>query len=136
MSNASWKFEYPLTFWYVQQGFTPELANIAIQLFRTSANSVPSKWSFSVQNLIHSKFRNRLHPVRVNKLTFLYLNRPVLDRKSSEKYQWQQLSREDELELENEVLDLYPDQPVEPVEPVEVETIPSILFPCFYCVVI
>ena len=87
VSNASWKFEDPLTFWFAQQGFTPELANIVIRLFRTPANSVPSGRSFSVQNLIYSKFRNRLHPARVNKHTFLYLNCRVLDRKSSEKYQ-------------------------------------------------
>ena len=133
VSNASWKFEDPLTFWYAQQGFTPELANIAIRLFRTPANSVSSERSFSVQNLIHSKFRNRLHPTRVNKLTFLYLNRRVLDRKPSEKYQWSQLSREDELELENEVLDLGLDQPAELPE---VETLPSIFSPCFYRIII
>ncbi|PWW72665.1 hypothetical protein C7212DRAFT_226245, partial [Tuber magnatum] len=62
VSNVSWKFEDPLTFWYAQQGFIPELANIAIRLFRTPANSVSSKRSFAVQNLIHNKFSNRLHP--------------------------------------------------------------------------
>ena len=133
VSNASWKFEDPLTFWYGQQGFTPELANIAIRLFRTPASSVPSEWSFSGQNLIHSKFRNRLHPTWVYKLTFLYINRRVLDRKPMEKYQWQQLSREDELELEDKALDLGPDQPEEFGQ---VEAIPGILSAYLYRAII
>ena len=127
-SNASWKFDDPLTFWYAQQGFTPELANIAIRLFHTLANSVPSERFFSVQNLIYNKFRNRLQPTRVNKLTFLDLNCRVLDRKPSEKYQWQQHSQPEELELEDEVLDLGPAPQAEAMEVEEVEAIRGISF--------
>lgn len=126
--NASWKFEDPHTFWYAQQGFTQELANIGIRLFRTPANSVPSVQSFYVQNLINNNLRNRLQPTRVNKLTFLYLNRHVLDRKPSEKDQWQQLSRAEEFEREDEVLDLGPAQQAESMEVEEVEAIRGISF--------
>jgi len=73
-------------------------------------------------------FQNRLQPTRGNKLTFFYLNRRVLDRKPSEKYQWQQLSGAEELELEDEVLDLGPAQQAESMEVEEVEAIWGISF--------
>jgi len=84
--------------------------------------------SFYVQNLINNNLRNRLQPTRVNKLTFLYLNRHVLDRKPSEKDQWQQLSRAEEFEREDEVLDLGPAQQAESMEVEEVEAIRGISF--------
>jgi len=104
--NLAWNITSPTTFWHAQHTFSPELSLLATRLFRTPANSVPSERSFSAQNLIHSKVRNSLNSTRVDKLTYIYLNRRVLDHKAGEPRQWQDLSGKAEIELEDVVVGL------------------------------
>ncbi|KAG0130773.1 hypothetical protein HOY82DRAFT_486270, partial [Tuber indicum] len=59
-----------------------EFALLAMRLFCTSTNSVPSECYFSVQNLIHSKIHIRLCSTQVDQLTYIYLNCCVLDHKT------------------------------------------------------
>lgn len=80
-----WKAEAdPRMFWLYQMTHTKVLANLAYRLFSTPANSVPSERSFSIMNLIHTKLRKNLRPVKVNKLTFIYINDRVLRRINKE----------------------------------------------------
>lgn len=104
--NLAWNITSPTTFWHAQHTFSPELSLLATRLFRFPANSVPSERSFSAQNLIHSKVRNSLNSTRVDKLTYIYLNRRVLDHKAGELRQWQDLSGKAEIELEDVVVGL------------------------------
>ena len=91
-TNVAWKIGNPVVFWQAYHAFSTELAQLAIRQFKTPANSVPSERSFSAQNFIHNKFRNRLHQSKVDKLTFIYMNRRVLDRKLQEPRRWEDLS--------------------------------------------
>jgi hypothetical protein len=100
----------PPIFWTAIREFTPHLARIATWLLRTPCNSVPSERSFSAQNLIHNKTRNRLTPEKTNKLMFIYINRRVLDRAGAagaagrQPIRWEDLNEEQLLELEDELL--------------------------------
>ena len=69
--------EHPLAFWSFMIEFVPHISRIALRLFRTPCNSVPSERSFSVQNAIHDNVRNRLLPTRTDKLIYIYMNRRV-----------------------------------------------------------
>ena len=80
--------------------FAPHIPRIALRLFRTPGNSVPSERSFSVQNAIHDKVRNRLLPTRTDKLICIYMNRRVLDRQVGDHYRWDQLEDEEMVQLE------------------------------------
>jgi hypothetical protein len=84
--------------------FAPHISRIALRLFRTPCNSVPSERSFSIQNIIHDKKRNRLLPEKTNKLMYIYMNRRVLDRRQGQIVRWEQLNEEQLLELEDELL--------------------------------
>ena len=42
---------------------------------------MPSERAFSTQNLIHTKTRNRLDAQRVDKLTYVHINKRVLDHR-------------------------------------------------------
>jgi hypothetical protein len=44
------------------------------------ANSVPLERSFSILNLLFNKLRNRLNPIRVDRLQNIYINERVLAR--------------------------------------------------------
>jgi len=104
--NLAWNITSLTSFWHAQHSFSPVLLLLATRLSRTPANSVPSERSFSTQNLIHSKIHNSLSSTRVDKLTYMYLNRRVLDDKASEQHQWQDLSGKAEIELEDVVVGL------------------------------
>jgi len=104
--NLAWNITSPNTFWHAQHTFTPELSLLATRLFCTLANSVPSERSFSAQNLIHNKVRNWLSSTQVDKLTYIYLNRHILDHKAGEPCQWQELSGKAEIELEDVIVEL------------------------------
>jgi hypothetical protein len=43
-------------------------------------NSIPLERSFSILNLLFNKLRNRLNPIRVNRLQNIYINKRVLAR--------------------------------------------------------
>jgi hypothetical protein len=97
--------ENPRAFWVMMHEFAPRISRVAIRLFRTPCNSVSSERSFSVQNIIHDKKRNRLQPARTNKLMYIYVNRRVLDRVEGEPFRWEHLNDEQLLELEEWMLD-------------------------------
>jgi hAT family C-terminal dimerisation region len=97
---------------------TTILGQIALRLFSTPANSVPSERSFSTQNLIHNKTRRALRSDKVNKLTYIYINTRILrsmgilDEDNSidlkNKFSGQSphsLSNAEEVELEQDILD-------------------------------
>jgi len=119
--NLAWNITSPTTFWHAQHTFCPELSLLATRLFRTPANSVPSERSFSAQNLIHSKVRNSLNSTRVDKLTYIYLNRRVLDHKAGEPRQWQDLSGKAEIELEDVIVGLQDSTETESDEGIVIE---------------
>jgi len=85
----------------------PVLGKLGNRIFQAPANSVPSKRSFSTQNFLHSKAHNHLDPIRVDKLTYIYMNSRVLRGKGStiDNYvDLETLSPEEAMELENELL--------------------------------
>lgn len=70
----------PYHFWLRMSAQYPDciLVKPALRLFSCLANSVPSERSFSHQNYIHNKVRNRLDQEVVDKLTFVYYNSRAL----------------------------------------------------------
>lgn len=64
-----WKHvEQPIMFWGLMSSFVPELGSLAVKIFKTPANSVPSERSFSTHKLFHDKRRNKLSADKVNKM--------------------------------------------------------------------
>jgi hypothetical protein len=62
-SNELWEQEVvsdAYTFWQFASESSPSLAELAMRLFETPANSVPSERAFSSMNLTHTRYRNRL----------------------------------------------------------------------------
>ena len=89
------------------------LRDLATRLYHTPANSVPSERAFSVQNILHTKARNRLKVERTARLIFLYINtrslntaNPIQRAKGFES--WLSLTEDDaqgqaqEMEIEQE----------------------------------
>jgi len=69
----------PAVFWELATE-TQFLSQIASRLYSTPVNSVASERAFSIQNLILTKTRNRLHSSKVNKLTYTYINARILKK--------------------------------------------------------
>jgi hypothetical protein len=61
------------------------LAKLAIRVFHTLANEVPSERVFSAMNILHSKPRNRLTEDRVDKLLFIQINLRTLRRRKRQR---------------------------------------------------
>jgi hypothetical protein len=106
-SNELWEQEVvsdPYTFWQFASEYSPGLAELAMRLFETPANSVPSERAFSTMNLTHTRYRNRLTVEKVDKICYIHINRRILDRQKMEghkvKKQFDQLNDEEALELE------------------------------------
>lgn len=70
----------PLDAWMLLDNQGSKLAALAVRIFGTATNSVPSERSFSAVNFLHNKARNRLTPANADKLAFLYMNERVLER--------------------------------------------------------
>ena len=68
----------PLEAWRFIANQGSLLGSIAVRVFTTICNSVPSERSFSAVNWIHSKARNRLLPVNADMLAFIFMNSRVL----------------------------------------------------------
>jgi hypothetical protein len=66
------------TFWFSMKDEAPILAQLAIRILTTTANSVPSERAFPTMRLQHTKLRNRLTPSRVDKLVFIHINQSIL----------------------------------------------------------
>lgn len=104
-----WEFsKSPAIYWaqIYASGFAPELSELAMRVFQTPANSVPSERSFSTQNLVHDRKRNSLDPGRVNKLVFIHVNKRVLDRHSEGNHvrNWIALEEQDRIDLEEGIM--------------------------------
>jgi hypothetical protein len=96
------------------------LGSIAVRVFTTICNSVPSERSFSAVNWIHSKARNRLLPVNADMLAFIFMNSRVLQRLQAKDpdvslilglggtplVRWEDLSEDQLLDFENNFLEL------------------------------
>ena len=72
----------PANYWLAIGAKNPSciLVEPALRLFDCLANSVPSERSFSYQNLIHNKVRNKLSQEKADMLTFVYYNSRALER--------------------------------------------------------
>jgi hypothetical protein len=68
-------------FWQLHWDDNNLLAKLAIRVFHTLANEVPSERVFSAMKLLHSKTRNRLSEDRVDKLLFIQINTRTLRRR-------------------------------------------------------
>ncbi len=58
----------------LQSPRSPELSKLALDLFNTTVNSIPSERAFSTMNFLQSKIRNRLGIEVMDKLCFIYIN--------------------------------------------------------------
>ena len=68
---------------------------------------MPSERAFSALRLQHFRLRTRLTLIKIDLLTFIYVNRRILDRDTVEyKKNIEQLTEEEELQLEDEMLNL------------------------------
>ena len=100
-----WKKDYvekPILFWKIVAGEAPDLSALAIWIFSTSANSVPSEWSFSAMNFIQDECRSHLSAEKTDMLTFIYMNSKILQQQSSEPAPtWYNLTEDQEEEFED-----------------------------------
>jgi len=100
-----WKKDYmekPLLFWKIVAGEAPHLSALAIRVFSTPANSVPSERSFSAMNFIQDECRSRLSAEKTDMLTFIYINSKVLRQHPSEPAPtWYNLTKDQEEEFED-----------------------------------
>jgi len=100
-------------FWCNAAGHAKFLGKLALRIFSAPANSVASERAFSVQNIIHNKTRNQLHPKRADKLAFIYTNARILQQFDGK---WHsddfasksinKLSQEEEVRLEDILMEL------------------------------
>jgi hypothetical protein len=98
----------PNLFWSITRVAAPELADLARRLHHTPANSVPSERSFSIGKLIHSRVRASTDPIRVDKQTYIYINKRALARVQDQKvgvFDWGQLGEEERLEWEQSIVE-------------------------------
>ena len=68
-------YPHPRLWWEAYGDIYPLLRPIALAVFNMAAGSSSTERSFSANNFIHSKLRNRLSEERVNKLTYIKMNR-------------------------------------------------------------
>jgi hypothetical protein len=109
---SAWEMAHdPTQFWIEMKPLAPELSALALRLFCAPANSVPSERSFSIRNLVQDKRRSCLSPITADKLSFMHVNRRVLNRNSGQARAWFALSEEELVALEDEVLDAAPEAP-------------------------
>ena len=94
----------PLRFWQLHAIISNGLGTLAVRLFSTPANTVPSERAFSAQNLIHDKKRNRLSSEKANKLVYIHMNQRILESLDRQQTTKDFLQNIDELCLENEIL--------------------------------
>jgi hAT family C-terminal dimerisation region len=103
-----WNYKLdPRKFWIAAMHHAPVLGKLGNRIFQAPANSVPSERSFSTQNFLHSKARNRLDPIWVDKLTYIYMNSRVLCGKDSiinNYVDLETLTPEEAIELEDQLL--------------------------------
>jgi hypothetical protein len=96
----------PQTFWMMQTQHAQVIGALAMRIFTTPSNSVPSERAFSIMNFIHRKGRNNLDSERVDKLTYIYINirqfrRIGEDGQDRFVSDLSQISEQEEVELED-----------------------------------
>jgi hypothetical protein len=99
----------PLRYWnsYLHHKSHKQLAQLAVRIFETIANSVSSERAFSAMGLIVTKLRNRLGPEKADKLIFIYMNQRVLDKHGDILLgDWVDKSDNDQVDLEELLLAL------------------------------
>ena len=90
-------------FWSLSQGEAPELSSIALRVFHTRPNSLPSERASLASNFITNDWRTRVTSERANKLTFIFMNSKVLRRtEGTAASTWYNVSEEEEEALEDE----------------------------------
>lgn len=110
----------PVKFWDAAVGLTKFLGRIAVRLYSCPVNSVASERAFSVQNLIHTKTRNRLQSKTADKLAYIYTNGRVIYRVDGKlplegllSKSVKQLTPQEEVQLESIMLDMTEDSIME-----------------------
>jgi hypothetical protein len=100
----------PYVFWLMATEFTDFVVPLAIRVYSTPANSVPSEHTVSVMNVIHKKDRNRLQAERVDKLSFIYSNTRTFRASQSQNIKMgnirlvNPLTEEEEIEIEEQLM--------------------------------
>ena len=69
----------PLAFWTETCLESPELGELAVHIFNTPANSVPSERAFSTQNIVHNKTQSNLSSMQTNMLAYIHINKRILE---------------------------------------------------------
>ena len=95
----------PINFWRYIQGPGGPLADMAIRVYSTIANSVPNERSFSAMNLIKNSFRSQLTIDRLDKLVTISMNARLF-RRGAEGEAWWNITEEEEEQLELDVTEL------------------------------
>jgi hypothetical protein len=97
---------HPLRFWQLQAMFSTGLGTLAVRLFTTPANTVPSERAFSAQNLIHDRKRNRLSAEKTNKLVYIHMNQRLLDNIQRQQTTAETLQNVNEVVMEDELFSM------------------------------
>jgi hypothetical protein len=93
----------PRMFWIMQTQHAKVIGALAVRIYSTPSNSVPSERAFSVMNFIHRKGRNSLGSEKVDKLTYTYINTRLFRRTEGARFvsDLSEISEEEEVELED-----------------------------------
>jgi hypothetical protein len=87
---------------YLRSKIHDELAQLAVRIYKTVANSVASERAFSVMGLVVTKLRNRLGSNKANMLIFIYMNLRVLERGNDLLLgDWVDKTDQDQVEIED-----------------------------------
>jgi hypothetical protein len=103
-----WNYKLdPRKFWIAAMHHASVLGKLDNRIFQAPGNSVPSECSFSTQNFLHSKARNHLDSIWVDKFIYIYMNSRVFRGKDStiDNYvDLEILTPEEAMELEDQLL--------------------------------
>lgn len=85
--------------------WVPKLGELAVRIFHTPANSVPSERAFCTCNLMHDKKQNRLSTVVTDQLCYIHVNKHILDRQSGPSVvrSWRDLDEKELASIEHEM---------------------------------
>lgn len=112
LTNPAWTHSgNPLAFWAELRFWAPELGALAMRIFSTPATSVPSERAFSTQNIIHDKKRSTLSQSSTNMLSYIHVNRRLLDRKKDEIRTWYEMEDSELALLEMQMIADTEDRP-------------------------
>ena len=75
-----------------------------MRIFSTPAISVPSERVFSTQNIIHDKKPSTLRQLSTNRLSYIHVNRHLLDRKKDEICSWYEMEDSEVALLEMQMI--------------------------------